>query len=231
VLTCRALQICKTVETMKNTANGKVALQVVAGTAAQPVSGRQPPRRRPNKELRVHEYLTSVEVETLITTAQKRGGRYGLRDALAIRMCWRHGLRVSELCALTWSHIDWPTQRLTIHRAKGSIDGTHPLSRAELKGLKALQAQQTGRHIFMNERGAPMTETGFRKTLATVGVAAGLALPIHPHMLRHSCGFYMADRSEDVRVMQDWLGHANVQNTVRYSQLAPGRLDKARAPG
>ena len=75
-----------------------------------------------------------------------------------------------------------------------------------------------------------MTAAGFRKILSTVGTVSGLP-QVHPHMLRHSCGFYMADRREDVRVMQDWLGHANVQNTVRYTALAPGRLDSAKAPG
>jgi len=122
--------------------------------------------------------------------------------------------------------------RLTVHRAKGSIDSTHPISGDELRELRALQrTQEPGcRFIFMNERKAPMTAAGFRRMLSTVGEACGLP-HVHPHMLRHSCGFYMADRREDVRVMQDWLGHANVQNTVRYTTLAPGRLDKAKAPG
>jgi hypothetical protein len=72
------------------------------------------------------------------------------------------------------------------------------------------------RYVFMNERGIPLSAAGFRKMLSIVGAACGLP-SVHPHMLRHSCGFYMADSREDVRVMQDWLGHANVQNTVRYS--------------
>jgi site-specific recombinase XerD len=119
-----------------------------------------------------------------------------------------------------------------VHRAKGSIDSTHPISGDELRELRALRrTQEPGcRFIFMNERKAPMSSAGFRKMLSTVGAACNLP-HVHPHMLRHSCGFYMADRREDVRVMQDWLGHANVQNTVRYTTLAPGRLDNARAPG
>jgi len=78
--------------------------------------------------------------------------------------------------------------------------------------------------------GRRLTAAGFRKMLSTVGATCGLP-HAHPHMLRHSCGFYMADRSQDVRVMQDWLGHANVQNTVRSTALAQGRLAKAKAPG
>ena len=216
---------------MPSTRNGKVALlKVVAGTQAERRA--TPPRRRRNNEVRVREYLTEDECRSLISTAKKRAARYGLRDALAIRMCWRHGLRVSELVALRWDHVEWKTARLTVHRAKGSVDSTHPLSGDELRELRALRrTQEPGcRFIFMNERKAPVTAAGFRKMLSTVSAACGLP-QVHPHMLRHSCGFYMADRHEDVRVMQDWLGHANVQNTVRYTTLAPGRLDNARAPG
>src|SRR5262249_26523181 len=127
---------------------------------------------------------------TLIATARKRGGRYGLRDAWAIRMCWRHGLRVSELVGLRWNQVEWKTARLTVHRAKGSIDSTHPLSGEELRGLRALlRTLEPGfQFIFMNERGAPMTAAGFRKMLSTVGTVCGQP-HVHPHMLRHSCGF------------------------------------------
>jgi len=188
------------------------------------------PRRRPNKEARVREYLTDEEVSRLIAAARKHG-RYGARDALAIRMCWRHGLRVSELCALRWDHVEWKTARLTVHRVKGSVDSTHPLNGDELRALRALQREQEPgtRFLFMTERRTPMSPADFRKMLSRVGTECGLPA-VHPHMLRHSCGFYMADRREDVRVMQDWLGHANVQNTVRYTTLAPGRLDGTRAP-
>jgi type 1 fimbriae regulatory protein FimB/type 1 fimbriae regulatory protein FimE len=188
-----------------------------------------PPLRRPNKAVRVREYLTEEECRRLIAAAKKRG-RYGSRDALAILMCWRHGLRVSELCALRWDHVEFKTARLTVHRTKGSIDSTHPLSGSELRELRALQrAQPRGcRFILMTELQAPMTPAGFRKMLSRVGADCGLPA-VHPHQLRHSCGFYMAERHEDVRVMQDWLGHANVQNTVRYTTLAPGRLDGTRA--
>jgi type 1 fimbriae regulatory protein FimE len=83
--------------------------------------------------------------------------------------------------------------------------------------------------VFVTERGSPMTTSGFRKMLSIVGAACGLP-HVHPHMLQHSCGFYMANQREDVRAMQDWLGRKNIQNTVVYTQLAPGRLDNVKAP-
>jgi len=123
---------------MPSIKNGKVALKLQAAST-ETEQRNAPPRRRPNKEVRVREYLTEAECRALITTARKRGGRYGLRDALAIRMCWRHGLRVSELCGLRWDHVEWKTARLTVHRAKGSVDSTHPMSGDELRALQRNQ--------------------------------------------------------------------------------------------
>src|SRR5262249_19790984 len=144
--------------------------------ARHPMRSKLDPASAQDKEVRVREYLTEDECRALITTAKKRGGRYGMRDALAIRMCWRHGLRVSELVALSWDHVEWKTAHLTVHRAKGSVDSTHPISGDELRELRALRRTQAPgcRFIFMNERGAPMTAAGFRKMLATVGTGCGL---------------------------------------------------------
>jgi integrase len=181
-------------------------------------------RRAEAKEVRVREYLTEDKCRSVIAAARKRGGRYGLRDALAIRMCWWHGLRVSELVARRSDHIEWKTARLTVHRAKGSVDSTHPISGDELRKLRGLQrTQEAGcRFVFMNERGAPMTAAGFRKMLSTVGATCGLP-HVHPHMLRHSCGFYMADRREDVRVMQDWGWAAPRGGSEMLQKLMPAR--------
>ena len=114
------------------------------------------PGRRTDAEIgRERKYLTPGEVEKLIVTAKKRG-RYGQRDALAILMCYRHGLRVSELVALRWSQIDWATHRLTVQRRKGSISGVaHPILPDETRGLRAVQREQpTGsQFVFMGERG------------------------------------------------------------------------------
>jgi len=210
-----------------STGNGKVALQIVSGTAAGPAPGRQPPRRLPQKTVRVREYLTEDECRTLIATAKKRGGRYGLRDALAIRnvlAAWAPRQRTGS-AALGSRRME---NRTPYGASRQGLNRQHaPIQRRSLQ-----RTQEPGcRFIFMNERRAPMTAAGFRKMLSAVRAACGQP-HVHPHMLRHSCG-YMADHSQDVRVMQDWLGHANanVQITVRYTALAPGRLDKAKAPG
>lgn len=92
------------------------------------------------------------------------------------------------------------------------------------------EADRIGAMRRVIRRQARLGRRGARLRLGRASDACGLP-GVHPHMLRHSCGYYMADRHEEVRVMQDWLGHANVQNTVRYTTLAPGRLGGAKAPG
>jgi len=185
------------------------------------------PGRRTDAEIgRERKYLTPGEVEKLIATAKKRG-RYGQRDALAILMCYRHGLRVSELVALRWSQIDWATHRLTVQRRKGSISGVaHPILPDETRGLRAVQREQpTGsQFVFMGERG-PVSVAWFQTMLKRTGADCGLPL-VHPHMLRHAAGYALADRGRDLREIQLHLGHKAISNTTQYVELRPGRLDR-----
>ena len=85
-------------------------------------------------------------------------------------------------------------------------------------------ATSAGIYIFTSERGAPFTPAGFRKMVARLGVAADLGFPVHPHMLRHACGFKLANDGVDTRSLQAYLGHRNIQHTVRYTELAPTRF-------
>jgi type 1 fimbriae regulatory protein FimB/type 1 fimbriae regulatory protein FimE len=214
---------------MPSTKNG-TAKNVTDRTAAKQsrspiLEGRSaPPRRRHNAELRPREYLTPAEVEALIATARKRG-RYGHRDATIILIAYRHGLRVGELCALRWDQVDFGKGLLHVARLKRGVPSVHPLGGEELRALRRLRReQQDGRHVFQSERNAPITPAGFRKTLARIGEASPLEFPIHPHMLRHACGFKLANDGKDTRALQHYLGHRNIQHTVRYTELAADRF-------
>src|SRR6476659_6223513 len=96
------------------------------------------PRRLPNSAYRVREYLTEKEVDRLIEAARKRG-RNGARDAAAILLAYRHGLRAAELCSLQWSQLDLRHGRLHVNRAKGGQESVHPLHGPELRALRPLQ--------------------------------------------------------------------------------------------
>jgi integrase len=168
---------------------------------------RQPPGRRLNADYRDREYLTAAEIEKLLKAARQRG-RHGPRDGLMILMAYRHGLRVSELVGLRWPQVDLTTAWLTVHRLKGSTGSTHGIPGDELRELRKLRRAQAegSQYIFASEHGVPMTADGFRRMLQRAAESCGLP-GLHPHMLRHSCGFALADRGKDVREIQDYLGH------------------------
>jgi site-specific recombinase XerD len=179
--------------------------------------------RLPNSHYRTREYLTEKEVERLMKAASDN--RHGHRDSTMILLAFRHGLRASELCSLRWEQVDLVHARLHVSRAKNGMPSVHPLSGTELRALRRLQREQEqGRYVFMSERGAPMSAVGFRRMIARLGEATRMPFQIHPHMLRHSTGFKLANQGVDTRSLQHYLGHKNIQHTVRYTELSPERF-------
>lgn len=168
--------------------------------------------------------MTPAEVRSLMRAALKRG-RYGHRDATLILLAYRHGLRVSEAVDLRWEQVDLKAGLLHVRRLKGGTPSTHPLQGDELRALRQLRREwpDSGGFVFVTERGGPMTAAGVRKMLARTGEEAGLP-NVHPHQLRHACGFALANAGHDTRALQHWLGHRNIQHTVRYTELSPTRF-------
>jgi type 1 fimbriae regulatory protein FimB/type 1 fimbriae regulatory protein FimE len=191
-------------------------------TDASPTTeNRTVPIRLSNSAYRPREYLTEKEVERLIEAARKRG-RNGQRDAAAILLAYRHGLRASELCSLKWSQIDLKNGRLHVNRAKGGIESVHPLQGPTLRALRPLQGQSP--YVFITERRTPVTPAWFLRMVRRTGQAAKLPFSVHPHMLRHSTGFKLANQGEDTRSLAHYLGHRNLQSTARYTALASDRF-------
>jgi integrase len=182
------------------------------------------PRRLPNAELRTREYLTEAEVEQLMDAA--KGNRYGQRDALMILMAYRHGFRAVELVDLRWDQIDLEAHNLAVRRAKKGSPSTHPILGDESRALRKLAREQDPKSafVFTSERGSPFTTAGFARMVERAGEAAKLGFKAHPHMLRHACGFALANKGHDTRALQAYLGHKNIQHTVRYTELAPDRF-------
>jgi len=186
---------------------------------------KNPPPKAPNVDRRSREHLTPAEIDRLIAAA--RGlGRHGDRDAAMILLAYRHGLRVSELTGLRREQVDLRQGLLHVHRRKNGLPSTHPLRGPELRALrKVFRDYPETAYVFVSERRAPMTAATFRKLIARAGDAAGLGMPIHPHMLRHSTGFKLANDGQDTRAIQQYLGHRNIQYTTIYTQLAPDRFN------
>jgi integrase len=183
-----------------------------------------PPRRKPNAELRTREYLTEAEIDKLIDAA--KWNRWGHRDATMILVAYRHGLRSSELTDLRWDQIDFDWATLAVRRVKAGTPATHPILGDELRALRRLQREQEPKSpfVFTSERGAPFGATGFARLIERAGIAAKLGFKAHPHMLRHACGFALANKGHDTRALQAYLDHRNIQHTVRYTELSPDRF-------
>jgi type 1 fimbriae regulatory protein FimB/type 1 fimbriae regulatory protein FimE len=187
------------------------------------VNGTVPPRRKPNAELRPREYLTAAEIERLIRAAGDN--RYGHRDATMILIAYRHGLRAAELCALKWDNVRLDEGKVHVARLKNGTPSVHPLAGVELRALRRLKRESAeSPFVFVSERGAPFTTAGFRKMIARLGLAAGFKFPLHPHMFRHAAGYKLANSGHDTRALQAYLGHKNIQHTVRYAELSADRF-------
>ena len=138
---------------------------------------------------------------------------------------FRHGLRASELCDLRWDQVDFARAALHVRRAKNGTPSTHPLTGREMRALRRLQREApTSPFMFVSERGAPFTTAGFARMLERAAVSARLDIKVHPHMLRHACGFALANRGHDTRGLQAYLGHRYIQHAVRYSELSSDRF-------
>jgi type 1 fimbriae regulatory protein FimB/type 1 fimbriae regulatory protein FimE len=179
--------------------------------------------RPKNAELRTREYLTEAEVERMIKAA--RANRYGQRDAAMILMAYRHGLRAAELVDLRWDQVDLGRNAaLHVRRVKQGLPSVHPLPGDEMRALRELKRTATSPFVFTSERGAPFTTAGFAKMVERAGAEARFAFKAHPHMLRHACGYKLANDGHDTRALQAYLGHKNIQHTVRYTELSPTRF-------
>lgn len=182
------------------------------------------PKRHKHAEVRSREYLTEAEVERLRKAA--RGvGRHGLRNDTMILLAYRHGLRVSELVHLRWDQVDLDQGFLHVRRVKHGVPSTHPMTSSEIRALRRLaRGAQDQAYVFLSERQGPLTASSVRKIVAQAGERAALGFPVHPHQLRHGCGYKLANDKQDTRAIQLFLGHKNIQHTVKYTELAAERF-------
>jgi type 1 fimbriae regulatory protein FimB/type 1 fimbriae regulatory protein FimE len=156
--------------------------------------------------------------------AARHRGRHRVRDALLIMLGFRHGLRASEIIALRWDHVDLKAGTLHVTRLKHGSASTHELRGPETRLLHGWQRVQGGApYVFTSERGGQMNRITVHHIVAEAGKTAGIGFPVHPHMLRHACGFYLANRGVDTRGIQTYLGHKNIQNTAHYTAMSATR--------
>lgn len=174
------------------------------------------------------DFLTESEMKRLLDAAKR--GRHGVRDYAMLLLMYRHALRVSELINLRTKELDLDSGRLFVKRLKGSLSTEQPVAGDELRAIRAWLRERNERsdarspYLFLGERGS-LTRFAINYLAHQAGERARLSFRVHPHMLRHSCGYYLANKGFDTRLIQDYLGHKNIAHTVRYTRTAAVRFE------
>lgn len=181
------------------------------------------------------KYLTGREVKCVLQLIYNERTSY--RDYCMVSMAFLHGLRVSELTSLKVSDYDPLSKKIYIRRLKGGLSTCHPLLPEEDQALKLWLSEREGirgNHLpwlFLSRQGGRLSRQRFYQLIRKYGEKANLPLPIHPHMLRHACGYSLAERGNDTRLIQDYLGHRNIRHTVLYTAANAERFSGAWVKG
>ena len=173
---------------------------------------------------RARNFPSDEEMDGLLAAAKK--GRHGVRDYLILLMIFRHGLRVSEAVRMRRQDLNLGRARAWSQRLKNGLSVEHSIAGDELRAIKRYLHT---RHdalpwLFVSERGQPMARQSVNYLIRAAGRRAGLGA-LHPHLLRHSCGFFLANRGYDLRLIQDYLGHRDPKHTVHYTRVASVRFE------
>lgn len=170
------------------------------------------------------DFLTPSEITQLLDAAKT--GRHGVRDHALLLTMYRHGYRVSELCEATLNDLSLAEAHIWVRRKKGSMSTQQPIEGDELSALRRYLRTRSlnQRWLFLSERNGPLTRNAVYYLVRRAGEKSGLPFPVHPHMLRHSCGYYLANKGYDLRLIQDYLGHRNPTHTARYTRTASTRF-------
>lgn len=172
-------------------------------------------------KMKQRKFLTRFEVNAILKQAKE--GRYPERDYCMFLMCFLHGFRVSELCNLTLSDIDLESRILYVRRLKGGLSTTQPIIDEEYEALcNWLKSRENWREsdsewVFLSQKTGPISRQQVYGLLRRLGKKANVSISPHPHMLRHACGYALADLGRDTRLIQDYLGHRNISHTVIYT--------------
>ncbi|EMK1730670.1 tyrosine-type recombinase/integrase [Salmonella enterica] len=179
------------------------------------------------------KFLTRHEVSAMLAAVLNAPNPE--RNQCIIMMAFIHGFRVSELLSLRLSDLDLHSRIVHVSRMKNGFSTVHPLTLRELRAIRiwmrVRQAiiKKSGNEdegwLFITQKGRHLSRQQGYNIISQAGRRAGLSIDAHPHMLRHACGYALADNGVDTRLIQDYLGHRNIRHTVRYTASSAARFE------
>lgn len=175
-------------------------------------------------------HLTNEQVESMLKASRQHGRKeHRHRNYTMVLLMWQHGLRVNEMCKMTWAKIELDGLKPTIfiNRLKDSSSGYHPLTGESVRALRRLKSDPTAnsKYVFVSHFDRPINSRWVYTIVQRLGEAAKIPIPTSPHMLRHACGYKLINEGCNTRIIQDYLGHKQINNTEKYTALSINKFD------
>ena len=179
---------------------------------------------RPRKEKRLPEVISEEEVVKLIVAAGN------LKHQMIVAMLYSAGLRRAELTQLRIKDLNFDRKQVFVRGGKGKKDRVSLLSERMCRGLwKYLEAYKPNYYLFENDKRAPMSGGTIGIIVKNASKRAGIK-PVTPHVLRHSFATHLLDSGVSIRIIQELLGHSNLQTTQIYTHVSTKELKKIKSP-
>jgi site-specific recombinase XerD len=183
--------------------------------------------RRPKVPRALPKVISHQDVLKLFEAAKARGRR-GREEAVLVELLYGSGLRIQEACAARWQDLDLehpqgPSLRVLGKGSRMRLVAVTPQLKGQLARLSRGQAPKATAFLLRDAQGRGFRTQLARTRLAALGLAAGLQVHLHPHMLRHAFATQMLEHGADLRVIQELLGHASLSSTEIYTHVSPGR--------
>jgi type 1 fimbriae regulatory protein FimE len=176
-------------------------------------------RRKRRATRRSRDHLSPEEIEQLLEAAAETG-RHAHRNYTLILLCYRHGLRINELREMRWRVVDFKRRQLRVNRVNNGISSVHPLHATDLKALRKLKRDYPGTpYLFVTDRNEQLSKRTVSRVVAAAGRAAGFRFHVSPRMVRHACGYALANAGHNVVALQHYLGYRNIRHMLRYLEL------------
>jgi len=180
---------------------------------------------RPRSSEKLPDVLSAEEIFSLIQHIENPKHR------CIVALTYSTGMRISEVLSMKISDIDFERNMIHIRQGKGRKDRNVPLDEFTKSIIEQYFAHSNpSMYMFEGSTGEKYSATSFRKILKLAAQKAGVKRRVYPHLLRHSIATHLLEQGQDLRTIQEFLGHANIDTTTRYTHIANNIIKKIENP-